>query len=228
MQTLHPKHFDQGTILAQTPYPGFLHGCKTVPDLLALMSSKGAEMLVQSINSRLYLNPVNSPNVLQDNRKAKRARAAPKITSQDRFIDWDKWTAKEIIRRHLAIGPLWSFVKNRGKVRRLIWSTGFKYKSKTKVPYIRDCHVGRLMVFGDEECAGKQVAYVRTIDNRYLGVGRIKIEGDVENPPLRAAKKADMIDRGQYRQNDAIAEIVLARDPLAGDSCSEKAVANVP
>lgn len=212
MQTLHPKHFDRGTILAQTPYPGFLHGCKTVPDLLALMSSKGAEMLVQSINSRLYLNPVESPNVLQDNRK-EIARAAPKITSQDRLIDWNKWTAKEIIRRHRAIGPLWSFAKNKGKVKRLIWSTGFK--QRTRVPYIRDCQVGRLMVFGDEECADKQVAYVRTIDNRYLGVRRIKIEGDVENPPLRAAKKADMIDHGHYRQNDAIAEIVLSMDPLA-------------
>ena len=211
MQTLHPKHFDQGTILAQTPYPGFLHGCKTVPDLLALMSSKGAEMLVQSINSRLYLNPVNNPNVPHP--KATTARAAPKITSQDRFIDWNKWTAEEIIRRHLAIGPLWSFAKHRGKIKRLIWSTGFK--ERTRVPYIRDCHVGRLLVFGDEECADKQVAYVRTIDNRYLGVGRIKIEGDVENPPLRAAKKADMIDHGHYRQNDAIAEIVLSMSPLA-------------
>lgn len=217
MQTLHPTHFDQGTILAQTPHPGFLHGCKTVPDLLALMSSKGAEMLVQSINSRLYLNPVESPTVLQDNLKAT-ACAAPKITSQDRLIDWNKWTAMEIIRRNLAIGPLWSFAKNKGKVKRLIWSTGFKnrnFKNRTKVPYIRDCQVGRLMVFGDEECADKQVAYVRTIDNRYLGVRRIKIEGDVENPPLRAAKKADMIDHGHYRQNDAIAEIVLSMDPLA-------------
>lgn len=111
VQTLHPEHFDQGTILAQTPYPGFEHGCSTVPELVTLMSSKGAEMLVQVITNRLFLQPIKSPDTFQDHRVTATARAAPKITTQDKFIDWNTWTAEVIIRRHLIIGPLWSLVK---------------------------------------------------------------------------------------------------------------------
>ena len=217
VQTLHPEHFDQGTILAQTPYPGFEHGCSTVPELLTLMSSKGAEMLVQSINDRLYLQAAKRPHILQDDRVRAIARAAPKITSQDKFIDWNTWTAEVIIRRHLAIGPLWSLVKNGQNARRLIWTTGFTIAEE--VAFSRDVPIGRLVIFGEEGRADEQVAYVRTCDDRVLKVDRVKIEGGVENLPLRAAKKAGMIDHGTYRPdaNASIAEISLCMDSLAGD-----------
>ena len=217
MQTLHPEHFDQGTILAQTPYPGFEHGCSTVPELLTLMSSKGAEMLVQSINDRLYLQSAKRSHILQDDRVRATARAAPKITSQDKFIDWNTWTAEVIVRRHLAIGPLWSLVKNAQNARRLIWTTGFTIPEE--VSFSRDVPFGRLVIFGEEDRADEQVAYVRTCDDRVLKIDRVKMEGGVENLPLRAAKKADMIDHGTYRPDSdaSIAEISLSMDSLAGD-----------
>ena len=210
VQTLHPKRFDQGTILAQTPYPGFEHGCRTVPELLTLMSSKGADLLVQSINNRLYVQPANRSNIRQDDQTTATARAAPKIISKDKFIDWNTWTAEIIIRRHLAIGPLWSFVQNPQKVRRLIWSAGFTMSDE--VVFDTDIPVGQLVVFGIEDRTDEQVAYVRTCDDRILRVDRIKIEGGVESPPLQAARKADMIDQNTHGQSAPVTRILLSTD----------------
>lgn len=209
MQALHPEHFDRGTILAQTPYPGFEHGCRTVPELLALTATKGAEMLVQSIKARLYVKSAENPNVIQEDRITVAARAAPKITSQDKFIDWNTWTAEVIIRRHLAIGPLWSFVKNAQNARRLIWTTGFTISDEVAIS--THIPIGRLVVF-KRDYADEQVAYVRTCDNRTLKVDRIKIEGGVETAPLQGIKKADMIDHGIAAQHDSMIQILLSTD----------------
>lgn len=195
VQTLHTKHFDQGTILAQTPYPGFEHGCKTVSELLALMSTKGAEMLVHCINNHLGT-----------------ARAAPKITSQDKYIDWDTWTGEVIVRRHLAIGPLWSFVKTARNTRRLIWTSGFSVSEEVAVGI--DLPVGQLVVLGNDSFVDEQVAYIRTCDDQVLKVNTVKIEGGVELPPLQAAKKADMVDHSRSGQDDSVTRIVISTDSL--------------
>ena len=212
VQTLHTKHFDQGTILAQTPYPGFEHGCNTVPELLALMSIKGAEMLVHCINNHLYLQSAKRLIGLQEDRITGTARAAPKITSQDKFIDWNTWTGEVIIRRHLAIGPLWSFVKNAGNARRLIWTSGFSVSEEAAVG--TDVPVGQLVILGNEGCVDEQVGYIRTCDDQVLKVNKIKIEGGVELSPLRAAKRADMVDHGRSRQDDSVIRILISTDSL--------------
>ena len=212
VQTLHTKHFDQGTILAQTPYPGFEHGCKTVPELLALMSTKGAEMLVHCINNHLYLQPAKRLIRPQEDRITGTARAAPKITSQDKFIDWDTWTGEVIIRRHLAIGPLWSFVKNARNTLRLIWTSGFIVSNEVAVG--TDLPVGQLVVLGNDGHVDEQVGYIRTCDDQVLKVNKVKIEGGVELSPLRAAKKADMVDHSRSRQDDSVTRIVISTDSL--------------
>ena len=168
-------------------------------------------MLVQSINTRLYLQPAKTLNNIQEGRISVAARAAPKITSQDRFIDWNAWTAETIIRRHLVIGPLWSFVKNAQNSRRLIWTTGFAISDEIAIS--PDIPIGRLVVFR-RDCADEQVGYVRTCDNRILKVDRIKIEGGVETSPLQGVKKADMIDHGMAAQHDSMTQIVLSTDSL--------------
>ena len=179
------------------------------------MSSKGADMLVHSISNRLYLQSAKSSDSSQNDPTAATGRSAPKITTKDKFIDWNTWTAEVIIRRHLAIGPLWSFLKSAQSVRRLIWSTGFTISEE--VPINTDLPVGRLVVFGNADRTNEQVAYVRTCDDRVLKVDRIKIEGGVESLPLRAAKKADMIDHNTHDQNAPLTWILLSTDPLASD-----------
>ena len=215
VQKLHPEHFDQGSILAQTPYPGFEHGCSTVPELLTLMAFESAKMLVHSIRNRLYLQPAKVADTLERDRAIATARAAPKITSKDKFVDWNSWTAEVIIRRHLTIGPLWSFVKHAQNVRRLIWSTGFAVSEEVAVN--TDLPVGRLVVVEREDHADGQVAYVRTCDKRVLRMDRIKIEGGVESPPLRAVKKADMVDHNTHGQNAPLTLVLLSTDPFACD-----------
>lgn len=212
VQTLHTKHFDQGTILAQTPYPGFEHGCKTVSELLALMSTKGAEMLVHCINNHLYLQSAESFIRRQEDRITGTARAAPKITSQDKYIDWDTWTGEVIVRRHLAIGPLWSFVKTARNTRRLIWTSGFSVSEEVAVGI--DLPVGQLVVLGNDSFVDEQVAYIRTCDDQVLKVNTVKIEGGVELPPLQAAKKADMVDHSRSGQDDSVTRIVISTDSL--------------
>ena len=214
VQTLHPEHFDRGTILAQTPFPGFEHGCSTVPELVTVMSSKGAEMLVHCIKNRLYLPSAKEPRSLQGDLMSATARAAPKVTTKDKFIDWNTWTADVIIRRHLAIGPLWNLVRNAHNIRRLIWTRGFTI-SKDVAPST-DLPIGQLVVFGDGNGADGQIAYVRTCDNRVLRVDKIKIEGGVETLPLRAAKKADMLDQDTHHGNGSMTRILLSTDSLDG------------
>ncbi|KAM0797447.1 formyl transferase [Usnea florida] len=212
VQTLHTKYFDQGTILAQTPYPGFEHGCKTVPELLALMSTKGAEMLVQCINNHLYLQPAKRLIRPQEDRIIGTARAAPKITSQDKFIDWDTWTGEEIIRRHLAIGPLWSFVRNARNTLRLIWTSGFSVTEEVAVG--TDLPVGQLVVLGNDAHVDEQVGYIRTCDDQLLKVTKIKIESGIELSPLRAAKKAGMFDHSRSRQDGSATQTVISTHSL--------------
>ncbi|KAK4958663.1 Methionyl-tRNA formyltransferase [Elasticomyces elasticus] len=61
LQTLHPQHFDQGTILAQTPWPG-----EEIPEaaresnaaLLEWIAPKAADMLLQGIYNKVFVSPV--------------------------------------------------------------------------------------------------------------------------------------------------------------------------
>ena len=193
VQTLHPKQFDKGRILAQTPPPGWEHKCRTVPELLEQVAPAGADMLLKSIKNRLYLVDNNIPEKVRDVKEAAAlARAAPKITSNDRFIHWETWTAEDIMRRHRVIGPLWSSARFNDEVkseRRIIWSTGFDQTSNTPVVNVP---VGQPVVIGTES-SGQNV-YVRTCDNRMLAVGEIKIEGEGQAKPIQAAKRVGMAD----------------------------------
>ena len=165
-------------------------------------------MLVHCVNNRLYLQPAKRLIRPQEDRITRTTRAAPKITSQDKFIDWDTWTCEVIIRRHLAIGPLWSFVKNARNTLRLIWTSGFSVSEEVAVG--TDLPVGQLVVLGSDGHIEDQVGYIRTCDDQVLKVNRIKIEGGVELSPLRAAKKADLVDCSRSRQDDSVTRIVIS------------------
>lgn len=65
LQTLHPKHFDDGEIIAQTPYPGIKHGAKTVEELRDLLAPIGAQMLVQAIKDRSFVPPIQKLTVIK-------------------------------------------------------------------------------------------------------------------------------------------------------------------
>ena len=188
-----------------------------MPELLEQVAPAGADMLLKCIKHRLYLVDNDILEGVQDIKEAAAAaRAAPKITSNDRFIDWEAWTAEEIMRRHRVIGPLWSSAKfnDEGKSeRRIIWSTGFDQTSNTPIV---DVPVGQPVVIGTES-SGQNV-YVRTCDNRMLAIGEIKIEGEGQAKPIQAAKRAGMADDSTLRDHGRLfkTEISMA---LSNPTC---------
>ena len=215
VQTLHPKHFDQGKILAQTPAPGWEHKCSTMPELLGQVAPKGSDMLLDCIKDRLYLAGTDILEKVQDDETTEMARAAPKITPKDRLIDWDTWTAEKILRRHQVIGPLWSSARvNRDNSyeRRIIWSTGFELCEDA--PEVR-LPVRQPMVSGYG--TPSQSVYIRTCDNKVLRIGRIKIEGGTQADPIQAALQASMNDSITLSNDSS-----LFRFPLSSKQDVEK------
>lgn len=111
VQTLHPTKFDHGQILAQTPLPGIEAGeNSTVKGLEARLAPLGAELLVQTLRERLFVNPISSiTHSVEDVRTAlnvKKLAFAPKLTAKDREIDWGKDSNESIFLRSTALGDL--------------------------------------------------------------------------------------------------------------------------
>ncbi|RAH83347.1 methionyl-tRNA formyltransferase [Aspergillus japonicus CBS 114.51] len=214
LQTLHLKHFDHGTILAQTPFPGFdipnPDSC-TVQELLDVVAPKGAEILVEGIRKGLFVPP------LQDVGRSSSAEVgtlihAAKIMPEDRHIDWTKWTLHEIQRRHHVVGPLWSksLVANGtsgGK-------PGFQnlrviFSEFEEVPLLKGCDKFSVvpgLPFVDsalpiELDKGKGV-YVFTRDHKLVRIHQMKVEGGLTTDALRAARKARMIGERTFYSGD--------------------------
>lgn len=114
LQTLHPEKFDHGAILAQTPPLEIPNAAQcTYEELLDFITPKAAEILAQGIRNRLFLSdPMCASSSTENGRPL---RHAPKITTQDRHIDWAKWTTEDFLRRDRVLGRLWSLSQPRGK-----------------------------------------------------------------------------------------------------------------
>jgi methionyl-tRNA formyltransferase len=109
IQTLHPKHFDQGTILAQTPAPGLaIPQGSTAHELLEKQLAQiGAEMLIDVLKSSKFVPPLEDAGWYDGP-----TDHAPKITKQDRFVDFSKTTVKEILAIQHALGDPWCLLPN--------------------------------------------------------------------------------------------------------------------
>ncbi|KAK4945379.1 hypothetical protein LTR28_008031 [Elasticomyces elasticus] len=129
LQTLHPRHFDQGTILAQTPWPG-----EEIPEaaresnaaLLEWIAPKAADMLLQGIYDNVFVPPMKDENQLTlhygfadifrdigEEVARKTIRHAPKLGPEDRHIDWNTWTAEDIVLRSRILGNLWDVIQGK-------------------------------------------------------------------------------------------------------------------
>ncbi|PWY76225.1 methionyl-tRNA formyltransferase family protein [Aspergillus heteromorphus CBS 117.55] len=211
LQTLHLKHFDHGTVLAQTPAPGFdipnPDTC-SFPDLLSLVSPKGAEILVEGIRRGLFVPPVEDVGWRSSEGDGPLIHAA-KIKPEDRHIDWKNWSFLEISRRNRVLGPLWSkslVASNTPgenisfQQRRLIFS------QFEEVPLLEGCEKFSLVpglpfvnsAHPVEPRKGRGV-YVFTRDGKLVQIHEMKVEGEKNADALRAALKARMIgDRSFY------------------------------
>ena len=102
---MHPTRFDHGTILSQTPAPGIpILEDSTPRDLIETLGPVGAELLCQGIDDGLFIDPVDAR---PDSQELGDLDHAPKITPEDRHIDWETWTVEEILHRDRILGRLW-------------------------------------------------------------------------------------------------------------------------
>ena len=203
MQTLHPYHFDQGRILAQTPEPGFKHGCKSVEQLSQYLGERGADLLVNCIQNQVFsqgppdssLPQADEVEKIRLSNKSRGARPAPKITSEDRLVDWSSMTAEQILRRHRVIGPLWSFLGSKdfqeSTPKRVIWTRGFSHTTDVAAEKFEVARPTIVSQMGSEQ----QKVYVRTCDDQVLQIHEITIEGQPALVPIEAAKKACVLGK---------------------------------
>ncbi|KAI9829346.1 MAG: Methionyl-tRNA formyltransferase [Phylliscum demangeonii] len=196
LQTLHPEYFDHGRILAQTPRPGLdipdADHC-TVPQLSAFLAPKAADMLVWAIREKLFLRP-RAAHENPAEGEAVEASWAPKITTEQRQIDWRTWTARDIVRRERVLGPLWNMAtpcaavgaSNVSPSKRVIWQ-GLEEVPAGDAPSLAP---GRPFLHRDGEGAS---LVVWTQDGRLLRIPTIKLESRQTMEAVRAAKKANLL-----------------------------------
>lgn len=104
-------------MLAQTPSLKIPNESKcTYEELLDFITPKAAEILIHGIRNRLFIPDPNRPHIASLSTGTGRPlRHAPKITTEDRHIDWTKWRMEDILRRDRVLGRLWTFCQPKGK-----------------------------------------------------------------------------------------------------------------
>jgi methionyl-tRNA formyltransferase len=126
LQTLHPKHFDQGKIIDQTPYPGLPIPTEStaLDSLLNWIGPLGADMLYKNIMNGSFAAEPHTPSTPtpqqgrpkldkkmdlfgQLDGSATYPRHARKITPKDRHLDF-RWPSSEILLRDCVLGRLYS------------------------------------------------------------------------------------------------------------------------
>ncbi|EMD96592.1 hypothetical protein COCC4DRAFT_205606 [Bipolaris maydis ATCC 48331] len=111
IQTLHPQHFDQGTILAQTPPPGIaVPPGITSQKLEKQLADVGAQMLVDVLESRKFIPPITDAGWFAQSGCP--TDHAPKITKADRFVDFETDTMAAVLAKHQALGDPWCVLPN--------------------------------------------------------------------------------------------------------------------
>ena len=207
LQTLHPKYFDQGTVLAQTPQPGIeipLQNEITVSELTDLLAPKGAEMLVQGLRDRLHVPPLRTVQQQQIDEITALTRPAPKIGPEDKHIDWKTWTSETILTRARLLGPLWNMATTEIpplEQKRIIWSSGFR-RGLGPLDFNGSIPPGIPMtsttlthsILGTDNPASSKIRkhclYVGTVDGEILMADVAKVEGGQAGAAATSASKA--------------------------------------
>lgn len=128
VQTLHETRFDEGEIVLQTPKPGITipdPDSITAPQLKDILADIGAQMLVQTIKDRLYLNPQGS-NI--ESRSPDKLRMAPKLSTESRHVDFASMTSVQIMRLRRALGELWAVPATPAGIKGMNDNTRLKFK----------------------------------------------------------------------------------------------------
>ncbi|KAK0938274.1 Methionyl-tRNA formyltransferase [Friedmanniomyces endolithicus] len=105
LQTMHPTRFDYGVILSQESTS--IDKERRIDVIIDHLGSVGADLLSNGIESGAFIPPFPAPELPSSTHSAS---YAPKITPEDRRIDWGTWTADDIVLRDEVLGNLWDSV----------------------------------------------------------------------------------------------------------------------
>ncbi len=193
MQSLHPSHFDRGHILLQErfqiPEPDEIN----VETLLPLLGKIGAQLLLKGLENCIFVSPSENAMALTTNASnQKQERHAPKITPEDRHINWNAMKSEDILRRHRIIGPLWSNVPSRchQDTVRVKWSNGWRLVEPDLLGQLK-LKPGQAMLYQDK-CLSSVV--VGTAEGKLLQAERFVIPGKPELAAKQAALHGGFCD----------------------------------
>ncbi|KAJ5364355.1 uncharacterized protein N7496_010068 [Penicillium cataractarum] len=225
LQTLDHKSFDHGTILAQSPAPGFdipnPESC-TVPKLTSIVSVKGAQLLFDGIHNGLFVPPVQDAGWLSEE-DSKNLIHAAKIMPEDRHVDWANWDLVNFNRRNRVLGNLWSKALVASKPTEGAISFQQKRVILTDVEEVDPPQGSETFAVvpglpftntpHPVEPKKNRALYVFTKDGKALRINHMKVEGEPVAEGLRAAIKARMFGDRSFQSGGA--EFTPFRNPLA-------------
>jgi len=193
VQTLHPKHFDHGLILAQTPFEVPKNGSCTHTELVDHVKPLAADLLLQTLQRGLFREPAS---IVVDSSHIIPSRA-PKLTREVARVDWQTWPAERILRTQRANEPLWNFandllgvsdVTHTAKDLRIQWH-GLKHESGYVSSYSKQPDSGSIEiqkpqqlvvtkeVHEERTVSSQPLAGIWTCDNVFLSAKSITIAG---------------------------------------------------
>ncbi|KAL7799064.1 Formyltransferase [Trichoderma ceciliae] len=186
LQTLDPKVFDHGVVLAQTPSPGL-----PVPPGVALqhltedLAKVGAEMLVQGLRDGLHVPPYTDAGWMADQLKDKELVHAPKVGKGKSQIRWLEWSATDFERFLNIFGTVWTQARNdKGKSKRVLFLDAESVPSQDVAG--RDEEISIQLEVGNEvkdvERAVKvdderDAVYIQTAHEGWVRVRSVRVDG---------------------------------------------------
>ncbi|KAK0626291.1 formyl transferase [Immersiella caudata] len=203
LQTLSEESFDTGTVLQQ--WPVGIEASDTFETLLARLTKKSASILVDGIRRRLYVPPLIPAGWIPTPEERTHLAHAPKITTEDRRIRWDRPLSVDFIaRQHRALGPLWTTMpspKKTGEMVRIsLDEITLKPPTGEKSPELLDQRIN----FGPENAtlwytAAKDKAAIwmgidRGKSSPHIRVGKIKVEGGVWCDAWQVVRRFGQVD----------------------------------
>jgi methionyl-tRNA formyltransferase len=204
VQTLHPRHFDQGTILAQTPMPGHTiclpcePSPKTAQTLEQQLAAAGAEMLVDVLKQRRFVPP--HEDVGWYARSHGPIDHAPKVSKQDRYVDFEKHTLADVIAKRNALGDLWCLLPTGDRLiihSIMLHNPGEHPLSALKPGLFVDSQIKTMLMFKGA-CGGIGHVLQSTLEGNKKGQGNAKLL-QLFCPSANASVGNDLMTSALYR-----------------------------
>jgi methionyl-tRNA formyltransferase len=214
LQTLHPSSFDEGIILDQTPWPGIdvPEDCD-YPELLQIMKSLGAQMLLKTIRNRLYLPPFTgvgwAENVADNRREYKHA---PKIETAHRLLDFETMDSSRMMRMSRAFGSTWAYAAVPAqtpvfKSQRIIFQGPFEILAPSSIGVEEEKSIPEVPpglpywqqhAVDDAKDSTNHPLLVNTVDGKTLTAAFMQVEGGVRMPAYQAAMRHRLIGQPRH------------------------------